>query len=76
MDTTSHTLETLFEQLGLDSGEQAMAQFFEGHRPLPAEVKLEEAEFWNQSQASFLRQARVADDAWAPAVDRLNVELR
>lgn len=76
MDTTEHTLETLFEQLGLDSDEESMEQFIEEHRPIPAKVKLHDAAFWNESQASFLRQARAVDDAWSPIVERLNVELR
>lgn len=76
MDTNAHTLETLFAQLGLASGEAAMEQFVAAHRPLDSELALEEAPFWNQGQAAFIREALEEDSDWAEAVDELNALLR
>lgn len=76
MDTNAHTYETLFEQLGLDSDSEAIDRFIAEHKPLPPKVELHEAEFWNRSQATFLRQTREEDADWAPIVDKLNTALR
>lgn len=76
MDTTEHTFERLFEQLGLDSDSRSIERFIAEHKPIPPEVELHDADIWNQSQAAFLRQTREDDADWAPVVDRLNTELR
>lgn len=75
MDTTEHTFEALFEQLGLDSDEASIERFIEEHKPIPPGVELHDADIWNKSQATFLRQTREDDADWAPIVDRLNTEL-
>ena len=74
MDTTTPTLETLFEQLGLDSSQEAIERFTAEHR-LPDEVKLIDAPFWSEQQANFLREQLQVDAEWAPAVDDLNALL-
>lgn len=76
MDTTEHTFEKLFEQLGLDSDPESIERFIAENKPIPPEVKLHEADIWNKSQATFLRQTREDDADWAPVVDRLNAEMR
>lgn len=76
MDTTEHTFETLFEQLGLEGDKASIERFIAEHKPIPPEVELHDADIWNQSQATFLRQTREDDADWAPIVDRLNTELR
>tara|TARA_Y100000758_G_scaffold214960_1_gene154450 strand:+ start:120 stop:374 length:255 start_codon:yes stop_codon:yes gene_type:complete len=74
MDTTTPTLETLFEQLGLDSSQEAIERFTAEHR-LPDDVKLIDAPFWSEQQANFLREQLQVDAEWAPAVDDLNALL-
>ncbi|SDU91787.1 DUF2789 domain-containing protein [Pseudomonas mucidolens] len=74
MDTTTPTLETLFDQLGLDSSQEGIERFTAEHR-LPDGVKLIEAPFWSEQQANFLKEQMQIDAEWAPVVDDLNALL-
>lgn len=74
MDTTSQTINTLFEQLGLDSSDEAIDQFVRQHR-LPAEVKISDAPFWTDGQRAFIKDAYQLDNHWNPIVDDLNARL-
>ncbi|PRA33075.1 DUF2789 domain-containing protein [Pseudomonas poae] len=74
MDAPIPTLETLFEQLGLESTPDAIDAFIVAH-PLPADVKLIDAPFWSAQQASFLKEELREDAEWAIAVDELNQRL-
>ncbi len=71
-----HTINALFEQLGLDSTDQDIEAFIAKHSPLPAQTKLHQAPFWDQSQQSFLKQMKEEDADWAEIVDQLDVMLR
>ena len=71
-----HNLVSLFEQLGLDSSNEAIAAFIHRHRPVADNLALHEAEFWNASQAAFLEEAIETDADWAEVVDELNLLLR
>ncbi|WP_333606553.1 DUF2789 domain-containing protein [Arsukibacterium sp.] len=71
MDTSSHNLSTLFAQFGLDSEPEAIDKFVQQHR-LHAQTSLSDAPFWNQAQASFIREAWRADSDWAEVIDELN----
>ncbi|WP_148715900.1 DUF2789 domain-containing protein [Chitinolyticbacter meiyuanensis] len=74
MDTTPHTLTTLFAQLGLPMDKDGIEAFLASHS-LPAGQSLPDASFWNSSQASFLREALAADAEWAEDVDELAARL-
>ncbi len=74
MELTANNLTTLFDQLGLPSEGSAIDDFIEAH-PLPAEVKLIDADFWSPSQAQLLEQWLLADGDEAVMVDELNVRL-
>jgi hypothetical protein len=76
METASHSINALFEQLGLDGGDDAIDAFISRHKPLPAQVLLQDAEFWSPAQAAFLKQALEEDADWAEIVDQLDVMLR
>lgn len=76
MEVGYHTLPELFSQLGLPESDDAIEQFIGEHRPLPENVLLQDADFWNPSQADFLRQGRDLDAEWAIAIDELNTLLR
>ncbi len=76
MQKPGHTFSTLFEQLGLDDTDEAIASFIQTNSPLPRGVELHEAAFWSPAQAEFLHQAKVDDADWAELVDQLNVALR
>lgn len=76
MEPISHSINALFEQLGLDEDDAAIDDFIHKHKPLTKQVLLYEADFWSPSQAEFLKQA-VDDDAdWANIVEQLNSMLR
>lgn len=76
MDSPTHSLQSLFKQLGLASDSHDIDAFISSHSPLPAELKLAEASFWTSAQASFLREEILEDADWAEVVDQLNVLLR
>ena len=63
-----------FEQLGLDSSEQAIAQFIESHQ-LDADTRIADADFWTESQRQFLIEKIKSDGEWAIIVDQLNESL-
>ncbi len=74
--TTSATLETLMEQLGLPADDASLQRFVEEHGPLPAATRIEDASFWSTAQSLFLKEAIAQDAMWAPAVDQLDALLR
>ncbi len=76
MDTTPHTLATLFEQLGMSGDPASIDNFIHTHKPLPETLTLAEAPFWNNAQAAFLSEAIAEDSDWAEMVDELDAMLR
>lgn len=74
MDMTTHNLASLFEQLGLPSGESEIEQFIQTHR-LSAEVAITKAVFWTDAQRQFLQESLKQDAEWSPIVDDLNAML-
>ncbi|MED5608303.1 DUF2789 domain-containing protein [Pseudomonas sp. JH-2] len=74
MDTTPHTFAELFKQLGLPSGHQEIDAFLAAHR-LPEGQALADASFWNEAQATFIREALEEDSDWAEEVDELAARL-
>lgn len=75
MDTSAHTLQTLFSQLGLPNNEASMRAFFSNNH-LPQNIPLEQAAFWSAGQAQFIRESREEDSDWAEVVDQLDAILR
>jgi Protein of unknown function (DUF2789) len=76
MDTSMHTLQMLFCQLGLADDEEQITVFIRMHRPLPQNISLPEANFWNEAQAAFLTEAIEDDSDWCELVDKLDCLLR
>ncbi|WP_115717944.1 DUF2789 domain-containing protein [Gallaecimonas mangrovi] len=76
MEQPIHSLGELFAQLGLPDGHGDIETFIANHNGLNARVNLADAPFWNQAQASFLREGLKADSDWAESIDELNVRLR
>lgn len=76
MDTSQHTLETLFEQLGLPADPGSIEAFIAKHAPLPRETTLADAPFWNAAQSSFLHEGIDDDSDWAEVIDELDALLR
>ena len=75
MDTSSHTMQALFAQLGLPNSDIAIDNFMQNNH-LPAEIPLERAAFWSAGQAQFIREAITQDADWAEVVDHLDAQLR
>lgn len=76
MQTHHRTMNDLFDQLGLPSGDADIDAFVRRHRPLDNTVYLTDAPFWTPSQASFLREQFTADADWALPIDALSRALR
>lgn len=76
MDTSKHTLATLFEQLGLPADEASIEQFVTKHSPLPQDIALQAAPFWSESQSHFLGEGLAEDSDWAEIIDELDAMLR
>ena len=76
MEQPTHSLPSLFKQLGLDSDPTGIEQFIATHSPLKPELHLADAFFWSKSQADFLRGEILDDADWAEVVDQLDVMLR
>jgi hypothetical protein len=57
MEAPIHSLNALFEQLGLPSSDSEIRAFIELHQPLTLSICLSEADFWNPSQAAFLSRS-------------------
>ena len=64
----------LFEQLGLDASEEAIALFIVTHQ-LNAQTKIVDAEYWTEAQRQFLAEKIKSDGEWAIIVDQLNESL-
>ena len=75
MFTQQPGINDLFVQLGLPSDEPAIEKFISEHRGLNSAQPLADAPFWNDAQASFLRQALAEDAEWAEVIDELNTRL-
>ena len=75
MDTSSHTMQALFDQLGLPSGDTAIESFILNNH-LTGNIPLEKAAFWSAGQAQFIHEALEEDSDWAEVVDQLDAQLR
>ncbi|MCH4249104.1 DUF2789 family protein [Acinetobacter populi] len=74
MNTVQPRMTNLFEQLGLDSSESAIAAFIKNHQ-LDADTYISDADFWDEGQRAFIHEKLAADDNWATIVDQLNESL-
>ncbi|WHP07490.1 MULTISPECIES: DUF2789 domain-containing protein [Acinetobacter] len=74
MNNVRPRMTNLFEQLGLDSGEAAIAQFIDSHQ-LEANINIVDAVYWSEAQRQFLAEKIKSDGEWAIIVDQLNESL-
>lgn len=75
MEPPVHSMNSLFDQLGLPSEETDIEDFLDAHSPLATNIPLPEAPFWSPAQASFLREKVLEDADWAEVIDELNAGL-
>ncbi|VVQ21935.1 hypothetical protein PS925_05046 [Pseudomonas fluorescens] len=76
MERPTHSLPSLFKQLGLPDDPVNIDKFIATHSPLKPDLHLADAFFWTKSQAEFLRDEILDDADWAEVVDQLDVLLR
>ena len=76
MGNFEHTMGELFAQLGLPDEDRDIDSFIHANRPLPDNLSLDEASFWNDGQSQFIRDAISEDSDWAELVDQLDTRLR
>lgn len=76
VDTSSHTIETLFRQLGLPDRPDEIQAFVAEHKAERRDTPLCELPFWSSSQAEFLRIAVAEDADWCEVVDQLDALLQ
>lgn len=74
MSQTRPRMTNLFEQLGLDSSEEAISLFIATHQ-LTADTPITEAEYWTDAQRQFLTEKLKSDGSWAITVDQLSESL-
>lgn len=75
MESSIHSLNSLFAQLGLPSEQAAIEYFIKTHSPLATNILLSDAPFWTPAQAAFLREEILKDADWAEVIDQLNAKL-
>ena len=67
----------LFNQLGLPSQPEAIADFIVKHRPLDNSVLLEHAPFCSDAQSQFINEKKNRDEPpWSILLDQLSNALR
>ncbi len=76
MEAPIHSMNALFEQLGLPSSDDEIQAFIDLHQPLTLSTCLSQADFWNPSQAAFLGEAIAEDADWARVVEEFDLILR
>lgn len=74
MEIERHNINELFRQLGLPDNDDAVERFISEHE-LPRSQSVPDADFWNRTQAEFLRSALEEDADWAEIVDELDARL-
>jgi Protein of unknown function (DUF2789) len=74
VETIVHNLSNLFRQLGMAGDVENIDAFLATNRLNPG-TRLNEAAFWNPSQAQFLARALTEDSNWAIAADELAMRL-
>ncbi len=75
MDTTPQDLSHLFEQLGLENSEESIEKFISSNTILD-KVLIFQADIWNESQKSFLKESIEEDAQWSELIDHLDAQLR
>jgi hypothetical protein len=75
MDFSFHSLNALFQQLGLPAEDADIDIFIRDHT-LKSGTRLVDADFWTEAQSGFLQEALDEDADWTEIVDQLDSRLR
>ena len=71
MESYHTKMRDLFAQLGLPSDQKSIENFIEKHSGLARSIHIEDATFWTEHQAGFIRSALVEDAEWAELIDQV-----
>lgn len=74
MQTSTLSMGSLFDQLGLESSEAAIASFIQQHQ-LMQNATLKGASFWTPAQRQFIDESWHQDSDWCVLIDQLNTLL-
>jgi hypothetical protein len=74
MQAITYSIASLFDQLGLESSESAIAAFIQQHQ-LAQDMLLRRASFWSQAQRQFIEESWHEDSDWCELIDQLNSML-
>ncbi len=74
VDTSDHSFRSLFVQLGLNSSNEAIAEFISSHK-LKGSERIDQADFWTPAQAEFFRESWLDDSDWVGVIEQLNTVL-
>ena len=74
MNAAVFRMKSLFDQLGLESSDEAIIEFVKGHQ-LSNDMAMQDAPFWKPSHTQFFKEAREQDADWVELVDELDALL-
>ncbi|OCQ18431.1 hypothetical protein A7985_23530 [Pseudoalteromonas luteoviolacea] len=75
MDTSYHSLKSLFSQLGLENSDEHISQFIDCNK-LQSHILIKDAPFWNEGQKNFIEESLNEDADWSEVIDELDALLR
>ncbi|MGB4064001.1 MAG: DUF2789 family protein [Azonexus sp.] len=75
MEAQTHSMASLFAQLGLSAEPADIDKFITERRPLSNGTTLCNAPFWTEVQSRFLKEEIIWDADWAGVIDELNARL-
>ena len=76
MDLSNHTLNSLFQQLGLPDSDQEINDFIVQNKGIDKTIALYEVNIWSSSQSAFLKESQEQDSDWTEVIDHLDAQLR
>ena len=69
-------MSDLFAQLGLSNDQESIERFILENGGLARRTHIENAPFWSEPQAVFIKNVLAEDAEWAELIDQLNSLLR
>ena len=76
MEPFRHTMNDLYQQLGVGTQEAAIAAFIQSHQLAKTSKPVQYADCFTQHQQAFMQQAYEQDADWVALIEQLDVLLR
>jgi len=74
MENFNHSINELFDQLGLASSDEDISEFIKTHQ-LDRSTPIEKADFWLPHQVEFIVSSKLEDADWIEPIDDLSALL-